>query len=230
MISKANPLSLPIEKRKITKQELKERIEAKLITRGIIDPKDATNEQLYQASVATIKDIMIEFREEFKKRKKATSAKKICYLCMEFLVGRSLKNDVVNLGIYEDFCELLSDFDSSFEKVYACERYPGLGNGGLGRLAACFMDSLSAEDYAANGYSLLYETGLFRQKIIEGEQVELPDEWLESGGAWLVPHPEKSVSVRLGGKIEEKWENGALKISNYEYDEVKAVPYDLLIP
>ena len=79
MISKANPLSLPIEKRKITKQELKERIEAKLITRGIIDPKDATNEQLYQASVATIKDIMIEFREEFKKRKKATSAKKICY-------------------------------------------------------------------------------------------------------------------------------------------------------
>jgi starch phosphorylase len=77
---------------------------------------------------------------------------------------------------------------------------------------------------------LLYETGLFRQKIIDGEQVELPDEWLESGGAWLVPHPEKSVSVRLGGKIEEKWENGSLKISNYEYDEVKAVPYDLLIP
>ena len=201
MINKVNTPSLPKDKRKITKQELKERIEAKLITRGITDPKEASTEHLYQASVAAIKDIMIEFREEFKKRKKAVSAKKICYLCMEFLVGRSLKNDAVNLGIYDEFCELLSDFDSSFEKVYACERDPGLGNGGLGRLAACFMDSLSAEDYAANGYSLLYETGLFRQKIIEGEQVELPDEWLESGGAWLVPHPEKSVSVRLGGKI-----------------------------
>ena len=230
MITKAKNQTLPTEKRKITKQELKERIEAKLVTRGIIDPKDATCEQLYQASVATVKDVMIEFREEFKKRKKAASAKKICYLCMEFLVGRSLKNDVVNLGIYDELSELLCDFGSSFEKVYSCECDPGLGNGGLGRLAACFMDSLSSLDYAANGYSLLYETGLFRQKIIDGEQIELPDEWLESGGAWLVPHPEKSVSVRLGGKIEEKWENGALKILNYEYDEVKAVPYDLLIP
>ncbi len=230
MISKAKNQTLPTEKRKITKQELKERIEAKLVTRGIIDPKDATCEQLYQASVATVKDVMIEFREEFKKRKKAASAKKICYLCMEFLVGRSLKNDVVNLGIYDELSELLCDFGSSFEKVYSCECDPGLGNGGLGRLAPCFMDSLSSLDYAANGYSLLYETGLFRQKIIDGEQIELPDEWLESGGAWLVPHPEKSVSVRLGGKIEEKWENGALKILNYEYDEVKAVPYDLLIP
>ena len=230
MITKAKNQTLPTEKRKITKQELKERIEAKLVTRGIIDPKDATCEQLYQASVATVKDVMIEFREEFKKRKKAASAKKICYLCMEFLVGRSLKNDVVNLGIYDELSELLCDFGSSFEKVYSCECDPGLGNGGLGRLAACFMDSLSSLDYAANGYSLLYETGLFRQKIIDGEQIELPDEWLESGGAWLVPHPEKSVSVRLGGKIEEKWDNGALKILNYEYDEVKAVPYDLLIP
>ncbi len=230
MNSKAKTTLPPTEKRKITKQELKERIEAKLITRGITTPSEASTEQLYQATVATIKDIMIEYRTEFKKRKKATSAKKVCYLCMEFLVGRSLRNDSVNLGIYEDLCEVLAEYDSSFEKVYACEADPGLGNGGLGRLAACFMDSLSAQDYAANGYSLLYETGLFRQKIIDGEQVELPDEWLESGGVWLVPHPEKSVSVRTGGKIEEKWENGSLKISNYEYDEVKAIPYDLLIP
>ncbi len=230
MNTKAKTTLLPSEKRKIAKQELKERIEAKLITRGITDPTDATTEQLYQASVAAIKDIMLEYRAEFNKRKKATNAKKICYLCMEFLVGRSLRNDTVNLGLYNDFCEILSEFGSSFDKVYACEVDPGLGNGGLGRLAACFMDSLSAEDYAANGYSLLYETGLFRQKIIDGEQVELPDEWLESGGVWLVPHPEKSVSVRTGGKIEEKWENGSLKIANYEYDEVKAIPYDLLIP
>jgi len=217
-------------KTKITRTELKERIEAKLITRGVTNPDAATDEQLYNATVNAIKDIMLEYRQDFKKRIRAVDGKKVCYLCMEFLVGRSLKNDTMNLGLYEDLCAILSDFGSSFEKVYACEVDPGLGNGGLGRLAACFMDSLAAQDYAANGYSLLYENGLFRQKIIEGEQVELPDSWLGSGGAWLVPRPENSITVRFGGRIEEKWENDELKIVNYDYDEVKAVPYDLLIP
>ena len=217
-------------KETITKQQLKERIEAKLVTRGVIDPLDATVEQLYQATVQSLKDIMLEEREKFKKRVKANSGKKVCYLCMEFLVGRFLKNDAVNLGVYGDLCEIFNEYGTSFDKVYACEVDPGLGNGGLGRLAACFMDSLSACDYAANGYSLLYENGLFKQRIVDGEQVELTDEWLSSGGVWLVPRPEKSVIVRLGGKFEEKWESGELKIHNYEYDEVKAVPYDLLIP
>ncbi len=218
------------KKVKITKSELKERIEAKLITRGVYDPNEATDEQLYSATVLAIKDIMLEYRSSFRKRIRAVDGKKICYLCMEFLVGRSLKNDSMNLGIYDELSEIMSDFGSSFDKIYACEVDPGLGNGGLGRLAACFMDSLSAQDYAANGYSLLYENGLFKQKIIEGEQVELPDSWLGKGGVWLVPRPEKSVTVRLGGRIEEKWEGGELKFLNYDYDEVKAVPYDLLIP
>lgn len=213
-----------------TKKALKEKIEAKLITRGVLNPKDASDEQLFQAVALSVKDIMLEYRAQFKKRARASGTKKICYLCMEFLVGRSLKNDTVNLGIYEEISNILSDYGTTFEKVYACEKDPGLGNGGLGRLAACFMDSLTALDYVANGYTLLYETGLFRQKIIDGEQIELPDEWLESGGVWLVPHPENSISIRFGGRIDEKWENGALKISNYEYDEVMAVPYDLLIP
>ncbi len=217
-------------KNPVSKHELKERIESKLIIRGVVNPDSATDEQLYFATVAAVKDIMVEHRNEFKKRIKATGAKKIYYLCMEFLVGRSLMNDSVNLGIYQDLCEVLSEFGSSFDKIYSVEVDPGLGNGGLGRLAACFMDSLAALDYAANGYSLLYETGLFRQKILDGEQIELPDEWLGTGGAWLIPHPEQSLSIRFGGKLEEKWENGSLKISNYEYDEVKAVPYDLLIP
>ena len=214
----------------ITKQQLKERIEAKLVTRGIIDPLDASAEQIYHATVQSLKDIMLDERERFKKRIKAKSGKKVCYLCMEFLVGRFLKNDAVNLGVYDDLCEIFTEYGTSFDKVYACEVDPGLGNGGLGRLAACFMDSLSACDYAANGYSLLYENGLFKQRIVDGEQVELTDEWLTSGGVWLVPRPEKSVTVRLGGKFEERWENDQLKITNYEYDEVKAVPYDLLIP
>ena len=225
---KSNAKSNVGQKNKIT--NLRERLEAKLLTRGISNPEAATDEQLYQATVTVIKEIMIDYRTEFKKRKKATNAKKICYLCLEFLVGRSLKNVTVNLGLYEELSTILAEYGTSFDKVYACEVDPGLGNGGLGRLAACFMDSLSALDYAANGYSLLYETGLFRQKIIDGEQVELPDEWLGSGGAWLVPHPEKSVSIRLGGKIKEEWDGSSLKFVNYEYDEVRAVPYDLLIP
>ena len=199
MINKASANPVTGEKDKITKQELKERIEAKLITRGIYTPESATTEQLYQASVHALRDVMLEYRADFKKRIKAVDGKKICYLCMEFLVGRALKNDAMNLGVYADLCEILTEFGSSFDKVYACEVDPGLGNGGLGRLAACFMDSMTAQDYAANGYSLLYENGLFKQKIIDGEQVELSEEWLASGGVWLVPRPERSVSVRVGG-------------------------------
>ena len=230
MITKASANPVTGEKDKISKQELRERIEAKLITRGVIDPSSATDDQLYNATVLVMKDIMLDYRNDFKKRIKAAKGKKVCYLCMEFLVGRALKNDAINLGIYDELCSILADFGSSFDKVYACEVDPGLGNGGLGRLAACFMDSLTAQDYAANGYSLLYENGLFKQKIVEGEQVELSDEWLSSGGVWLVPHPERSLNIRIGGKIEEKFENGELKFVNHEYEEIKAVPYDLLIP
>ena len=217
-------------KAKISKEELSERIESKLLTRGIANPTSATNDQIYQATVSIIKEIMLEYRSKFKKRIKAADGKKICYLCMEFLVGRSLKNDTKNLGIYDDLCEILKTYGTSFDKIYECEVDPGLGNGGLGRLAACFMDSLTAQDYYASGYSLLYENGLFKQKIVDGEQVELTDEWLASGGVWLVPRNDKSINVRFGGRIEEKWENGRHTVANYEYDEVNAVPYDLMIP
>ncbi|MBE6643888.1 MAG: glycogen/starch/alpha-glucan phosphorylase [Ruminococcaceae bacterium] len=217
------------EKVKISKKELKAKIESKLVLRGAVNPKEANDEDLYQAIVYSLKDIMISYRDSFKKRAKASGAKKICYLCMEFLVGCSLRNVSVNLGVYDDLCEILKEYNTDFERIYSCEADPGLGNGGLGRLAACFMDSLTALDYSANGYSLLYEAGLFRQKIIDGEQIEIPDYWFDSGEGWLVPHPENSVIIRLGGRIEERWENGALKILHTEYDEVKAIPYDLLI-
>ena len=230
MHSTANTFSNGAKKTKLNKSELRERIESKLITKGVTEPTLATPEQIYQATVQVIKDLMLEYRGEFKKRIKLSGSKKIYYLCMEFLVGRSLKNDAVNLGILDELSEILEEFGTSFDKIYSCEVDPGLGNGGLGRLAACFMDSLTALDYAATGYSLLYENGLFKQKLIDGEQIELPDEWLTKGGVWLVPHPERSVSIRLGGKIEEKWDGTRLTFQNYEYDEVKAVPYDLLIP
>ncbi len=224
--------SLPAcdKRKKITKEALNRKISEKLATRGICDPKSATADQLYQAVVYAMKDMIQEARTEYKKRIKAVDAKRVCYLCMEFLVGRSLKNYAINLGIYDMLCNLLNEYGSGFEQIFACETDPGLGNGGLGRLAACFMDSLSACDFAANGYSLLYENGLFKQRIVDGEQVELPDEWLPSGGAWFVVHPEKSITVRLGGRIEECWENGGLKITHVDYQEVKAVPFDMMIP
>ena len=214
----------------VGKEELKKRILQKLKSRGVLKPEEATAEQLYHATVYVLKDILTDDRAHFKKRVKAVKGKRVCYLCMEFLVGRSLKNNAENLGLYDELCDILGDFGSSFDQIFACESDPGLGNGGLGRLAACFMDSLTAMDYAASGYSLLYENGLFRQKIVDGEQVELVDDWISTGGAWLVPHPEKSISVRFGGKIQESWQGGECKITNTEYDEVKAVPYDLMIP
>ena len=126
------------------KGNIKERIRSKLLMMGITIPENSTDYQIYHAAVSSIRDIMVENRERFKKTKKEKNAKKVCYLCMEFLVGRSLKNVSLNLGIYKELCDALQSFGTSFEKIYEYEVDPGLGNGGLGRLAACFMDSLSA--------------------------------------------------------------------------------------
>ena len=176
-------------------EELKKDIQTKLIMHGAANVEHPSAQQLYRAVVAVMKARMTENREAFKRRTNRDGAKKVCYLCMEFLLGRSLRNNAMNMGIYGDLCKALEKFGSSFEEIYACETDPGLGNGGLGRLAACFMDSLTAQDYAANGYSLCYENGLFRQRLVDGEQVELPDVWMPDGGAWLVPRGRR---VRAG--------------------------------
>ncbi|MBO5652600.1 MAG: glycogen/starch/alpha-glucan phosphorylase, partial [Clostridia bacterium] len=172
---------------RIGKEELKKKIESKLSSRGITDPVMADKSQLYLATVSAIKDYISERRAHFKQREKAADAKKVCYLCMEFLVGRSLRTVSQGMGIYEALEEIYASYGKSFGEVYSAEVDPGLGNGGLGRLAACYMDALSAGDYSAVGYSLLYENGLFRQKLVDGEQVELPDLWLQDGGPWLYP-------------------------------------------
>ena len=210
--------------------EIKRLIDEKLIARGVGSVKGASAEQVYQALVLVLKDMLKERREKFKRYTRRSSNKKICYMCMEFLIGRSLRTASQSLNIYDEVIRAVKEYGYDFEEIYALESDPGLGNGGLGRLAACFMDSLSAMGYSANGYSLLYENGLFKQRIIDGEQIELPDEWLKSGGFWLVPHPEESVTVRFGGKLEERWLDNSLDVINYDYDEVMAIPYDLLIP
>ncbi len=227
-VKKETPVSAP-KKETLSEDALKKLIENKLYSRGISDPRKASAEQMYHAVVYVMKDLIQKNRNLFKKRAAATGAKKVCYLCMEFLVGRSLRNNAMNMGIFHALSSVLEGYGSSFDQIYACETDPGLGNGGLGRLAACFLDSLTALNYSAGGYSLCYENGLFRQRLVDGEQVELPDIWQKDGGSWLVPRPERSVSVRFGGQVEEKWEDGKLSIMHTEYDEVRAVPYDLMI-
>lgn len=211
------------------KQELKQMLTSKLSRYFGVTPDEASPEQTYKSVILVVKDILTQKRADFKINVKKQGAKKIYYLCMEFLIGRSLKNNLCNLGIDEAMRELLEEMGQSLDNLYTYEPDPGLGNGGLGRLAACFMDALTTLDYSATGFSILYEYGFFKQKIIDGNQVELPDIWMPGGDAWLVPRTDKACAVRFGGRIKERWENGRLHIDYEDYEEVQAVPYDMMI-
>ncbi len=204
-------------------------LRAKLAVRGIVSLEEASAREWYQATVLSLREILEERYRAFRASTVAEGKKQVAYLCMEFLIGRSLVSYLDALSLREELSEELSRFGYTVEDIAANERDPGLGNGGLGRLAACFLDSLSAQGYSAIGYSLCYEAGLFRQKLVDGAQVELPDDWIPEGGAFLVPRPEESVTVRFGGIIEESWENGGLHIVHKEYDLVRAVPYDIFV-
>ena len=214
---------------KFTKESVKEALEIKLSRYFGVNPEDANKEQIYKATILTVKDILTQKRSSFKHKVKKAKAKKIYYLCMEFLIGRSLKNNLRNLGIADEYEEVLKSFGYDISEIYEMEPDPGLGNGGLGRLAACFMDSLTSLNYPGDGFSILYEYGLFKQKIIDGNQVELPDTWLPGGDSWLVPRTDKKFTVRFGGQIKEVWENDRLTIKYENYEEVEAVPYDMMI-
>lgn len=205
-------------------------VRAKLSSYGAASFANATKEQWYTAVVAAAKELLARREKAFHDRARLGGYKRVAYLCMEFLVGRSFIENLEALGVTAELSEELSAYGLAIGDLYENETDPGLGNGGLGRLAACFLDSLSALSYPAIGYSLCYENGLFRQKIVDGEQVELADDWIATGGAWLVPRPECAVAVRFGGHIEERFEGGLLHITHTEYDEVRAVPYDLYIP
>ncbi len=195
---------------------------------GVV-PEDATKEQMYRATIYTVKDILAQKRADFKESLKKQRPRTVYYLCMEFLIGRSLKNNLLNLGLEDVYRGVVEEFGFHLDALYDMEPDPGLGNGGLGRLAACFMDSLTTLAYPAMGFSLCYEYGLFRQKIIDGNQIELPDEWLTHGDAWLVPRTDRSVTVRMGGHVTEDWSSGRCAVTYTEYEEVQAVPYDFFV-
>jgi starch phosphorylase len=190
---------------------------------------EASPEQVYKAVVMTVKDILLEKRKVFSQKQRQQKKKKLYYLCMEFLVGKSLRNNCYNLNIIKQLDAILKEHGIKLEDLYELESDAGLGNGGLGRLAACFLDSLATQGYVATGFTILYEYGLFKQKIVEGWQTELPDPWLLSGETWLTQRIDRRFPVRFGGSTEEKWTEKKLEIYHHGYTEVEAVPYDMMI-
>lgn len=213
----------------ITEKEVQVLIEGKLSRYFGVSPKEATKEQIYKAVVMSVRDILLEKRQQFHKVMRSKKGKRVYYLCMEFLLGRSLKNNVYNLGLGAEYEKALKHFGLTLEDLYEQEPDAGLGNGGLGRLAACFMDALASGNYPAIGYSIRYDYGLFKQKIVDGWQTELPDIWLPGGEVWLVQRSDKSCTVRFDGWVHEDWTESGLKVTCGGYKEVEAVAYDMMI-
>jgi len=213
----------------ITEKEVKDSIKGKLARYFGVAPAEASKDQIYKAVVMVVRDILLEKRQQFHKRIKSRRAKRVYYLCMEFLMGRSLKNSLYNLSATPVFEKAVSSYGLSLEELYELEPDAGLGNGGLGRLAACFLDALATGNYPAMGYSLRYEYGLFKQKIVDGWQIELPDVWLPGGEVWLTQRTDKSFIVRFNGQIEEKWTENGLETSYTNCKEVQAVAYDMMV-
>ncbi len=213
----------------MNKQQLKIQINSTLSRYYSVTAKEANAEQMYSALAMCVRDVLARKNSEFTAKIKENSAKRVYYICMEFLMGRQLKMNLCNLGLEDGYRQVLSEMGFNLVEIYELETDPALGNGGLGRLAACFMDALATQQYPAKGFSILFEYGLFRQKMAEGEQLELPDIWLPSGQVWLVPRLDKTVTVKLGGKVKEKWDNGRCEPIYEDYDQIDAVPYDMYV-
>ncbi len=213
----------------ITEKEVQLLIQGKLSRYFGVSPKEATVDQIYKAVVMSVRDILLEKRQQFHKVMKSKKGKRVYYLCMEFLLGRSLKNNVYNLGLQEEYEKALKSFNLTLDDLYEQEPDAGLGNGGLGRLAACFMDALATGNYPAMGYSIRYDYGLFKQKIVDGWQTELPDIWLPGGEVWLTQRSDKSCTVKFDGWVKEDWTENGLHVTYGGYKEVEAVAYDMMI-
>ena len=214
---------------KFTANEAESLISGKLSRYYGVSFKEADKEQIYKATVMAVKDILLEKRDKASKEYRAQHGKRVYYLCMEFLLGQSLKNNTYNLGIQNAINAALKKHGASLEELYDMEPDAGLGNGGLGRLAACFMDALASQNYPAMGYSLRYEYGLFKQKIVDGWQMELPDNWLPGGEVWLTPRTDKIFKVKFDGWLRENWTDEGLKVEQVDATEIDAVPYDMMI-
>ncbi len=189
--------------------------------------EDASPEMIYTACALTARDRIMEMWAKSHKEVKKEGSKKLYYLSFEFLMGRLLSTNILNLMQTKEYVNALASLGYKLSDIVELENDAGLGNGGLGRLAACFIDSLTTMDLPAYGCTIRYEYGLFRQKIVDGYQTELPDPWLENGNAWEIARPEETVEVKFGGKVYSGWENGRF-VCHYENEHtILAMPYDV---
>jgi starch phosphorylase len=195
------------------------------------DKQHCTDHYLYEALAYTVRDRLMERWKETRIAYEEQDARRTCYLSLEFLMGRALSNAMLNLGITDAVTRVLYDYGIELEEVEAAEHDAGLGNGGLGRLAACFLDSCATLQLPVLGYGLRYEYGMFRQELVNGYQIEEPDHWLRDGNPWELERPEYTQRIQFGGRTEfYKGDNGALRVRWVDSHDVLAVPYDIPVP
>ena len=213
-----------------TKQELTQLIIGKLRRNFGRDVDEATAQHMFKACALVLRDIMSTRQLETADHTRSGRARQVHYLSLEFLMGRSLSKNAYNLGVMEPLKEAVESLGFSCADLFELEPDAGLGNGGLGRLAACYLDSMTTLEIPATGYSICYELGIFKQKIVDGQQVELADNWLELGDAWLIPKMDEVEQVRFGGTIEDGFDEHGKHYVNYkDYTTVLAVPKDMEI-
>jgi starch phosphorylase len=210
--------------------DIEQDVRRKLMSHFGKELDEATPAQLYKAAAMTVRDDIMRLYVTNNAAAEKRGAKQLYYLSVEFLMGRALTNNILNLGAYAPYKEAFERLGLTVEGLEESEPEAGLGNGGLGRLAACFLDSLASLRLPAMGCGIRYEFGLFKQRIVDGAQQELPDDWLHDGNVWEIEKPEDSVEVRFGGKVEEEWQaDGRLKVEHTGYHTVIAQPYDMPI-
>ena len=211
------------------KEQLTEMITGKLQRNFGCTPETANSNPMFHAYALVLRDIMSRHRMETSNQVWEKQQRQVHYLSLEFLMGRSLEKNAYNLGLLGTMKEALEGMGFSAADLFESEPDAGLGNGGLGRLAACYLDSMTTLEIPATGYSICYELGLFKQKIVEGQQVELPDHWKDLGAAWLLPKPAEAQTVSFGGTVREFWADGYLHTVNENATTVQAIPYDMEI-
>ncbi len=211
------------------KEQLTEMITGKLQRNFGCTVETASENHMFKACALVLRDIMSRHRMETSNQVWEKQQRQVHYLSLEFLMGRSLEKNAYNLGLLDTLKQALEGMGFSAADLFECEPDAGLGNGGLGRLAACYLDSMTTLEIPATGYSICYELGIFKQKIIDGKQQELADNWLGLGDAWLIPKMEEAEEVRFGGQIIDRWENGVNHPEHVGYTAVLAIPRDMKI-
>ena len=213
-----------------TKAQLTEMIVGKLQRNFGRTVEEATDTHMFKACALVLRDIMSRHQMETSNHVWENKQRQVHYLSLEFLMGRSLEKNAYNLGLLDTLSEALEDMGFSAGDLFETEPDAGLGNGGLGRLAACYLDSMTTQEIPATGYSICYELGIFKQKIVDGKQVELPDNWLGLGDAWLIPKMDETEEVRFGGQVINHWDDqGNNHPEHVGYTAVLAIPRDMEI-